>query len=45
MHVITTEGLFMRFCITGFLGSLLRQFSCCWNQIILTTAWRGILLT
>jgi len=45
MHVITAEGLFVKFCITGFLGSLLRLFRVYWNQIILTTIWREILLT
>jgi hypothetical protein len=45
MLVITPEGLFMKFCITGCLGSLLRQFRFYWNEIILTTTWREILLT
>jgi len=45
MHVITAERLFMKFRITGFLGSILRQFRVYWNQIILTTIWREILLT
>jgi hypothetical protein len=45
MRVITAERLFMKFCIRGCLGSLLRQFRFYWDQIILTATWREILLT
>jgi hypothetical protein len=35
----------MKFCIRGCLGNLLRRFRFCWDQVILTTTWREILLT